>query len=134
LALTRGAAICSNGGWWGTLGFDDPTEVETIRRRLDASVDGTTEALEGLDDRLVRRLADSEEAALTAIAERRWEKALGAAVSWTVRSIESTVPVGMIPSWLRSARGLGRGAHRPNVWRRHERGATWISPPSTRTW
>jgi hypothetical protein len=97
--LARGAAMFGNGGWWGTLGFADPAEVGAVQRRLDAPDDGTAEALRGLDDRLVRQLANNEEAAVTAIAELRWENTVGAAadpaqrIALLMRVLERALPV-----------------------------------------
>jgi hypothetical protein len=97
--LAEGAAMFSDGGWWGTLGFADPAHSEATRRHVNSFDEGTGEALAALDERLVSRLAEGGEAAATAIAERRWEKAVTATadpaqrIALAMRTLERALPV-----------------------------------------
>ena len=97
--LTSGAAIFSEGGWWGSAGFRDPSVVQEARRRTERTQERTGEALAALDERLVTRLADDDEAAAGAIAERRWERAVAAAtdpaqrIALSMRILERGLPV-----------------------------------------
>jgi hypothetical protein len=97
--LLRGEAVFSDGGWWGSLGFSDPQLFERARRGYNPLDEGTGEALGALDDRFVSRLADGNEQALAALAERRWEKAVAAAddpaqrIALSMRILERALPV-----------------------------------------
>jgi hypothetical protein len=97
--LADGAAMFSDGGWWGSLGFRDPERAQAVRHHFNTVHEGTGEALAGLDERLVRRLVDGDDAAATAIAERRWEKAVSATadpaqrIALAMRTLERALPV-----------------------------------------
>jgi hypothetical protein len=97
--LADGVAMFSDGGWWGSLGFRDPKRAQAVRNHLNPVNEGTAEALADLDDRLVRRLVEGDDAATTAIAERRWEKAVSATadpaqrVALAMRTLERALPV-----------------------------------------
>jgi hypothetical protein len=97
--LADGAAMFSDGGWWGSLGFRHPGRTQAVPDHFSTVHEGTGEALAGLDERLVRRLVEGDEAAATAIAERRWEKAVSATadpaqrIALATRTLERALPV-----------------------------------------
>jgi hypothetical protein len=97
--LLDGEAVFSDGGWWGTLGFDDPIESERARRAADPLYEGTAESLTSLHERFVNRLVEGDELAVAAVTERRWELAAGAAedpaqrIALLIRTLERALPV-----------------------------------------
>jgi hypothetical protein len=97
--LLEGEAVFSDDRWWGSLGFDNPEEFARARREFDPHSDRTEGALANLDERFIHHLVDGSQQAATALAERRWHKAVASSddpaqrVALSMRVLERALPV-----------------------------------------
>jgi hypothetical protein len=92
-------AYSERSGWWGSMGFANPQQMERIRRYAAPLHDHTGDELAKIDRSYVDALARREDAALDAVSELRWEQALRDAhdaphrVGLATRILERALPI-----------------------------------------
>jgi hypothetical protein len=97
--LLNGAAIFSDGEWWGSWGFQDPHRRELSPQAVNPAYDWTGQLLTKLDDRFVSALIAGDERAITALEQRRWEMTVAAGsdpaqrLALSMRILEHALPI-----------------------------------------